>query len=182
MLYCNELLEMSKWQLIFGVTFLEKNLENKNVTFTEKLQKRQNSTVNIERLATQRRLYSKAKKINYFNFIITVFIPILILILPTIPDWSFFRIQVVTLIFHVYTLAVILFQYWLTTYSSNLKKSAAHIQLEFDMDVFDLKWDKRFLGTNTDSSELVAREFEKVPKKNLKVLNNWYDLNGLSKK
>lgn len=173
---------MSKRQLIFGVIFLEKNLKNKNVTFAEKLQKRQNSTVNIKRLATQRRLYSKAKKINYFNFMITVFIPILILILPTIPDWSFFRIQVVTLIFHVYTLAVILLQYWLTTYSSNLKKAAAHIQLEFDIDVFDLKWDKRFLGTNTDSSELVAREFEKVSKKDLKVLNNWYDLNGLSKK
>ena len=134
--------------------------------FAEKLQKRQNSTVNIKRLATQRRLYSKAKKINYFNFMITVFIPILILILPTIPDWSFFRIQVVTLIFHVYTLAVILLQYWLTTYSSNLKKAAAHIQLEFDIDVFDLKTHRYKVYFSVSS---VVQHFRTILEKRLRV-------------
>lgn len=151
--------------------------------FAEELENLQNSTENIKRLAAQRRLYSKAKIINYCNFIVTVLIPILISILPTIPSLSFLRIQIVTLIFHAYTLIAIGLQYWLTTYTSKLKKLAAHIQLEFDMDVFPLKWDTRFLGPENDGSGLLAsKEFEKYPKKKLKLLNNWYELSGLKEK
>lgn len=151
--------------------------------FAEELENLQNSTENIKRLAAQRRLYSKAKIINYCNFIVTVLIPILISILPTIPSLSFLRIQIVTLIFHAYTLIAIGLQYWLTTYTSKLKKLAAHIQLEFDMDVFPLKWDTRFLGPENDGSGLLAsKEFEKYSKKKLKLLNNWYELSGLKEK
>lgn len=151
--------------------------------FAEELENRQNSIVNIERLAAQRRLYSKAKIINYCNFAVTVFFPILISILPTIPIFSFLRIQIVTLIFHAYTLIAIGLQYWLTTYASKLKKFAAHIQLEFDMNVFALKWDTRFLGADNNSSELlIAKEFKKFPEKKLKSLDNWYELSGLKEK
>jgi hypothetical protein len=150
--------------------------------FAEELQARQNSTVNIERLAAQRRLYSEAKIINNCNFIVTVFIPILISILPTMPNLSFLRIQIVTLIFHVYTLIAIVLQYRLTTNASNLKKAASQIQLEFDMDVFDLKWDDRFLGTKMDNNELVARKSKDYSKKKEKSLSNWYDLSGLKER
>lgn len=151
--------------------------------FAEELENRQNSIINIERLAAQRRLYSKAKIINYCNFVVTVFIPILILILPTIPTFSFLRMQIMTLIFHACTLIAIGLQYWLTIYASRLKKLAAHIQLEFDMDVFDLKWDTRFLGADNNSSELlVAKEFKKFSEKKLKSLDNWYELSGLKEK
>ena len=59
---------MSKQQLRFGVAYLGNNLKNKKMTFTEELQKRQNDKNNIKRLAAQRRIYSKAKEINYLIY------------------------------------------------------------------------------------------------------------------
>ncbi|WP_251717076.1 S-4TM family putative pore-forming effector [Lactobacillus agrestimuris] len=150
--------------------------------FTEELQERQNDTINIKRLATQRKLYSEAKIINYCNFVVTVLIPILISVLSTIPNWTLLRLPIIMLIFHAYTLLAIGLQYWLTTLVSKLKKFAAHIQLKFDIDVFVLDWDTRFLGIDNDYELLVAKKCEKFSEKKLNSLYNWYDLSKLKDK
>lgn len=173
---------MSKQQLRFGVTYLGNNLKNKKMTFTEELQKRQNDKNNIKRLAAQRRIYSKAKEINYLIFGLVVLIPIVVSVLTTIPSLVFLQNPNVTLLFHAYTVFMVFLQYFLTTHIEKLKKYAAYIQLESDMKVFDLKWNDRLLGPKVDNTELVVEEFDKFPKKDLSDLNNWYNLSGLEKK
>lgn len=173
---------MSKQQLRFGVAYLGNNLKNKEMTFTEELRKRQNDKNNIKRLAAQRRIYSKAKKINYLIFGLVVLIPIVVSVLTTIPSLVFLQNPNVTLLFHAYTVFMVFLQYFLTTHIEKMKKHAAYIQLESDMKVFDLKWNDRLLGPKVDNTELVVKEFDKFPKKDLSDLNNWYDLSGLEKK
>lgn len=158
------------------------NLKNKEMTFTEELRKRQNDKNNIKRLAAQRRIYSKAKKINYLIFGLVVLIPIVVSVLTTIPSLVFLQNPNVTLLFHAYTVFMVFLQYFLTTHIEKMKKHAAYIQLESDMKVFDLKWNDRLLGPKVDNTELVVKEFDKFPKKDLSDLNNWYDLSGLEKK
>ena len=152
------------------------------MTFTEELRKRQNDKNNIKRLAAQRRIYSKAKKINYLIFGLVVLIPIVVSVLTTIPSLVFLQNPNVTLLFHAYTVFMVFLQYFLTTHIEKMKKHAAYIQLESDMKVFDLKWNDRLLGPKVDNTELVVKEFDKFPKKDLSDLNNWYDLSGLEKK
>lgn len=152
------------------------------MTFTEELQKRQNDKNNIKRLAAQRRIYSKAKEINYLIFGLVVLIPIVVSVLTTIPSLVFLQNPNVTLLFHAYTVFMVFLQYFLTTHIEKLKKYAAYIQLESDMKVFDLKWNDRLLGPKVDNTELVVEEFDKFPKKDLSDLNNWYNLIGLEKK
>lgn len=166
----------------FGVAYLGNNLKNKEMTFTEELRKRQNDKNNIKRLAAQRRIYSKAKKINYLIFGLVVLIPIVVSVLTTIPSLVFLQNPNVTLLFHAYTVFMVFLQYFLTTHIEKMKKHAAYIQLESDMKVFDLKWNDRLLGPKVDNTELVVKEFDKFPKKDLSDLNNWYDLSGLEKK
>jgi hypothetical protein len=161
---------------------LGNNLKNKEMTFTEELRKRQNDKNNIKRLAAQRRIYSKAKKINYLIFGLVVLIPIVVSVLTTIPSLVFLQNPNVTLLFHAYTVFMVFLQYFLTTHIEKMKKHAAYIQLESDMKVFDLKWNDRLLGPKVDNTELVVKEFDKFPKKDLSDLNNWYDLSGLEKK
>lgn len=152
------------------------------MTFTEELRKRQNDKNNIKRLAAQRRIYSKAKKINYLIFGLVVLIPIVVSVLTTIPSLVFLQNPNVTLLLHAYTVFMVFLQYFLTTHIEKMKKHAAYIQLESDMKVFDLKWNDRLLGPKVDNTELVVKEFDKFPKKDLSDLNNWYDLSGLEKK
>lgn len=166
----------------FGVVYLGNNLKNKEMTFTEELRKRQNDKNNIKRLAAQRRIYSKAKKINYLIFGLVVLIPIVVSVLTTIPSLVFLQNPNVTLLLHAYTVFMVFLQYFLTTHIEKMKKHAAYIQLESDMKVFDLKWNDRLLGPKVDNTELVVKEFDKFPKKDLSDLNNWYDLSGLEKK
>lgn len=173
---------MSKQQLRFGVAYLGNNLKNKEMTFTEELRKLQNDKNNIKRLAAQRRIYSKAKKINYLIFGLVVLIPIVVSVLTTIPSLVFLQNPNVTLLLHAYTVFMVFLQYFLTTHIEKMKKHAAYIQLESDMKVFDLKWNDRLLGPRVDNTELVVKEFDKFPKKDLSDLNNWYDLSGLEKK
>ena len=158
------------------------NLKNKEMTFTEELRKLQNDKNNIKRLAAQRRIYSKAKKINYLIFGLVVLIPIVVSVLTTIPSLVFLQNPNVTLLLHAYTVFMVFLQYFLTTHIEKMKKHAAYIQLESDMKVFDLKWNDRLLGPRVDNTELVVKEFDKFPKKDLSDLNNWYDLSGLEKK
>lgn len=152
------------------------------MTFTEELRKRQNDKNNIKRLAAQRRIYSKAKKINYLIFGLVVLIPIVVSVLTTIPSLVFLQNPNVTLLLHAYTVFMVFLQYFLTTHIEKMKKHAAYIQLESDMKVFDLKWNDRLLGPKVDNTELVVKEFDKFPKKDLSDLNNWYDLSELEKK
>lgn len=173
---------MNRQQLRLGVVYLGNNLKNKEMTFTEELQKRQNDKNNIKRLAAQRRIYSKAKEINYLIFGLVVLIPIVMSVLTTIPSLVFLQNPNVTLLFHAYTVFMVFLQYFLTTHIEKMKKYAAYIQLESDMKVFDLKWNDRLLGPKVDDTELVVKEFDKFPKKDLSDLNNWYDLSKLEKK
>lgn len=166
----------------FGVVYLGNNLKNKEMTFTEELRKRQNDKNNIKRLAAQRRIYSKAKKINYLIFGLVVLIPIIVSVLTTIPSLVFLQNPNVTLLLHAYTVFMVFLQYFLTTHIEKMKKHAAYIQLESDMKVFDLKWNDCLLGPKVDNTELVVKEFDKFPKKDLSDLNNWYDLSELEKK
>lgn len=152
------------------------------MTFTEELRKRQNDKNNIKRLAAQRRIYSKAKKINYLIFGLVVLIPIVVSVLTTIPSLVFLQNPNVTLLLHAYTVFMVFLQYFLTTHIEKMKKHAAYIQLESDMKVFDLKWNDCLLGPKVDNTELVVKEFDKFPKKDLSDLNNWYDLSELEKK
>lgn len=152
------------------------------MTFAKELQTRQNDRNNIMRLVAQRRLYSNAKKINYLNFGFAVVVPIVMSVVTTIFWLPFLRNSVVVLMLHIYTVLLAFLQPFLINYIEKLKKDAAYIQLRFDINVFDLKWNELILGPAIDNDEYVVKKFKKVSGKNLSSLSDWYDLSGLEGK
>lgn len=152
------------------------------MTFTEELQKRQNSSESIEMLAAQRRLYSKAKRITLLIFILTVVVQVVLSICCTTIVFHIPKLSVLQDYFHMYTLVIIIVQYCLVRWISKFKEEASHIQLQFDMRVFNLKWDDRFLGPDIDNGVLVEKESAKLSQKYKKKLSNWYDLIELNGK
>lgn len=110
---------------------------------------------------------------------LAVVIPILISILSAIPCFSLFQNPDVILISHAYAVFLVFLQSFLTTHMEKLKKDAAYIQLKFDLNVFNLKWNENIFGPETDDEDLVIKEYKKFSKKDLASLNNWYDLSKL---
>ena len=97
---------------------------------------KQNIDINIDRLLAQRRLYSNAKKVNYFLIGLTIIIPITI---SFITNFTKMEINEKHWIYVLFTFIAILLEKIFEVYIDRCKKTAASIQEDFDTTIFPLK-------------------------------------------
>lgn len=133
---------------------------------------RQNLGINIDKLLAQRRLYSNAKKVNYFLISITVFIPIII---SLITNFTIVEINDKDWIYVLYAVIAIVLEKVFEIYIDRCKKTAASIQENFDTTIFPLSENELLNTTYVDSD--IIRKFSKKDKKNnnkVEKVTNWY--------
>jgi hypothetical protein len=134
--------------------------------------RRQNLDINIDKLLAQRRLYSNAKKVNYFLISLTVFIPI---IFSLITNLTIIEINDKHWIYVLYTVVAIVLEKIFEIYIDRCKKTAASIQEDFDTTIFPLT-ENELLNTTYVDSDIIIK-YSKKDKNNTKKVEkvtNWY--------
>ncbi|MCT3922660.1 hypothetical protein HZQ08_05025 [Elizabethkingia anophelis] len=133
---------------------------------------RQNLEINIDKLLAQRRLYSNAKKANYFLLFLTIIIPILI---SLVTNLTIIKINDKHWIYVLYTVLAIILEKFFEIYIDRCKKTAASIQEYFDTIIFPIPENELLNTTYVDSD--IVRMYSKKDKKNAKKVEkvtNWY--------
>lgn len=132
----------------------------------------QNSEINLDKLLAQRRLYSNAKKVNYFLIGITVVVPIIISFLT---NFTSIHVDDKNWIYGIYAVLIIFTEKILEIYIDRCKKTAASIQEDFDTTIFPLPENELLNTTYVDFD--IIRKYSKKDKFNTKKLDrvrNWY--------
>lgn len=136
---------------------------------------RQIETDNIQKLAAQRYLYSKAKRLMAVELILSI--PIIISIAITNLWLKSYSIDTTWLVATAAVLITILDLLYLSPLIENLKEKAAKIQELFDCDVLSLSWNKITIGKRPDLEDVIDNtnkysESQKDP--GYRSLLNWY--------
>lgn len=132
----------------------------------------QNLEINIDKLLAQRRLYTNAKKVNYFLIIVTVLVPIIISVLT---NFAKIEINEKHWIYVLFTVVAIVLEKIFEIYIDRCKKTAASIQEDFDTTIFPLKTNELLNTTFVDTD--IIRKYSKKDKNNPKKVEkvtNWY--------
>ena len=128
---------------------------------------RENEQTFIDRLAAQRHLYSKAKKLSNILFVVCVLLPVVLSIAKVLYPTCVSLPKIIV----VYSVVATLLRIWLKDLSTNLKVSAARIQQLFDCDLFGLEWNKALCGSKPKPEDVLkatrGASYEK--------LDNWYE-------
>lgn len=134
------------------------------------INKKQNSILNLKRLAAQRQLYSEAKKILYAQFLVSGLAIVLLGIMGNIlPERYVIYITVTSII------CLLVDELFLSREKESLTHLAATIQEEFDCDVLEIP--KNNMKANHGSLlEVIQEKNRKYISKNndYKLLKNWY--------
>lgn len=122
----------------------------------------------LDRLAAQRELYSKAKRVQAWQIALSV---------PCVIAWSFAVIVYPTLRPYAALWAIVitlLDTIALDRWQKNLKERAASIQERFDCDVLELPWPE--LKVRCPNAELIAEQSSRYRRiePDYKTLRNWY--------
>lgn len=133
---------------------------------------KQNIDINIDRLLAQRRLYTNAKKVNYFLIVLTIIIPITISFTT-----NFFKMEINEKhwIYVLYTVIAILLEKIFEIYIDRCKKTAASIQEDFDTTIFPLKTNELLNTTFVDAE--IIRKYSRKDRNNtdkITKVTNWY--------
>ena len=136
------------------------------------LVERQNSPSSLRMLAAQRQLYRDSKKINTLIFITSVLLPFICSLLrELVPSYPLLSIGSC-----VISILGMIIGVFFAKYVNKRQTLAAKIQLLFDVEVFQLKWDERFFGSNSNTNSIIAEKSMKIladmDKRNL--LLDWY--------
>ena len=122
------------------------------------IQERQNSDLNIARLAAQRQIYGSVEKIDTVNFVLTVAFPLLFAIIQEIAsDWTWAKIASCCL-----SIAMLVLSKIISAYSKKCKGLAAQIQQEFDVDVYQMPWDDKLFGSRKNVNNEVAAYSKRI--------------------
>jgi hypothetical protein len=133
---------------------------------------KQNLEINIDKLLAQRRLYSNAKKANYFLISLTVIIPIII---SLITNLTIIEINDKHWVYILYIVFAIILEKIFEIYIDRCKKTAASIQEDFDTTIFPLAENELLNTTYVDND--IIRKYSKKDKNNTKKVErvtNWY--------
>jgi hypothetical protein len=141
---------------------------------------RQNTKVNLEKLAAAEQLYTGAKKIKTFQVLLSVVIPIAITLLKKYYEksdnlilWRFSWGEIypyLSLLSVVITfLNLYLFKYWLSTKI----KTAAYLQYIFDSNILSIE-KNIFLDVATPHEEIKKYSSKRFKKKTIEKFENWY--------
>lgn len=128
---------------------------------------KQNEQTFIDRLAAQRHLYSKAKRLSNIVFFVCVLLPVLLAIAKVLyPECD--RLPKIIV---VYSVIATLLRIWLKDLSTSLKVTAARIQQLFDCELFGLEWNNALCGAKPKPEDVLKATRGASYKK----LNNWYE-------
>jgi hypothetical protein len=130
----------------------------------------QNKPENIEKLSTQRNLYSKAKKIQTWQIILTIIMPILFSFLalnyPLLSNINF-----------VYGTLMLFISFIFLCFIQKIKEQAAKVQELFDCSVLNLNWNTLKCGDKPTLEFIHQNKEDKKTIKRLKKLTDWYTTN-----
>ncbi|MCB9222411.1 MAG: hypothetical protein H6615_11355 [Ignavibacteria bacterium] len=145
-------------------------MNNIGATIIEK----ENLSVNIERLAAQREMYSLGK--TYFNLqlIFNVLITVLLLVVGLLLN-HFCEIKIDWIrTFYAFTILLI-DNLVITSLINQLRQKASSVQEVFDCDVLNIDWNKILVGDkphNEEVNKFYKKHLNRV--KDLSNLKNWY--------
>ena len=134
----------------------------------------ENLSVNIERLAAQREMYSLGK--TYFNLqlIFNVLITVLLLVVGLLLN-HFCEIKIDWVrTFYAFTILLI-DNLVITSLINQLRQKASSVQEMFDCDVLNIEWNKILVGEkphNEEVNKFYKKHLSRV--KDLSNLKNWY--------
>lgn len=142
----------------------------------ETLATRQNQTVNIERLAAMRELYSKAKHYNllsaFVNIIVMVGLMLFVLFMNS--QWLENPINLSWLLVLISFFILIFDELISIPKINSARKTAAKIQELFDCDVLQIPWNN--MAGDKPEAEIIKAEADKhlAIQGNKEELENWY--------
>jgi hypothetical protein len=134
---------------------------------------RQNEEKNIDLLCAQKQLYKEAKVMFMWQIILTC--PVIVLLSALKLVLSLWAIDITGCVI-LYSTAITIFDVLLILLSINdIKKKAAKAQEEFDCSVYNLEWNKNFVGKRNgqDVTTKYSRKF-KADGGNVAKLIDWY--------
>ena len=137
----------------------------------------QNSQQNLELLAAQKVMYSKAKRLVIWQWVLTV--PVMVILsLTTLylnSDASFYEVDASWLLGIVGALVTVFEVFVLGRWTSGLQEEAAKTQEMFDTSVLKLPWNDIVVGTRVEQEVINqhAREYKRQNPSS-ELIQNWY--------
>ena len=115
---------------------------------------KQNDLANLELQAAVNTLYSDSKFLMTINFIISVCIPFTLGLIGIVKDYSIFIYLAIFC-----SLSSIALLCWI----KNIRSSAVQMQELYDRSVFNLKWNKLYLGEKPNNRQvtLLSEKYKK---------------------
>lgn len=133
---------------------------------------RQNEDKSIAMLAAQRQLYSEVGYLDFLNVVFLVILPFIFEILhETVAPCNWIRS-----LSYILSISMIVISVLITRTCKRKKSLASSIQLEFDLYVFSMPWDKKLFGKRKDYNADVAEKSYKIlnDEKQKNALKDWY--------
>lgn len=128
---------------------------------------KENSELNIDRLAAQRHLYSQAKNYSNVIFVLCVAVPILLSFAKVIAS-SWVCLAQIAIIYSFFATFV---KYALSGFKNGKRNLAARIQQLFDCELFNLDWSEALCGAKP-----IPEQIYKAQKGvDRTTLANWYE-------
>lgn len=119
---------------------------------------RQNTDINICRLAAQRQLYNDAGWLDTILIVVTVIFPLLCSSIKRLAS-NYVSIETVMV---VYSLLMLIILWPLRNLGKSKKELAAAIQQEFDIDVYQMPWDDKLFGKRGNLNTEIADASKKI--------------------
>lgn len=136
------------------------------------ISERQNKESNIAKLAAQRQLYSNVGRIERVRVVFTVIIPLILAVIQEIA----IELKWAKAVACFFSIAMLVISIILKTARKNNKEKAAAIQQEFDIDVYQMPWDRDLFGERRDFTEDIATYSKRILQNQHKreALLDWY--------
>ena len=139
------------------------------------ISKRQNEDKNIDLLAAQRQLYFEAKRMTFYQFVLSVLIPVTLPVLKKNCSDDISRLSFIS-VFAI--LILVINNFYFEKQVKIRRDKAAKIQELFDTDVLEISWNSQLCGSKEVLHNGLKIKAEKYKKRNKTVdnLSNWYPL------
>jgi uncharacterized membrane protein len=134
---------------------------------------KENQPRNIERLAAQKEIYYQAKRLFFWQLVLTVIVTVVLTLLGFTLSYFGYNIDWFRAAYGVVVTFLDLLV--ISPFINQLRQKAASIQELFDCDVLDLEWNKVVVGEkplNEDIKKYSEKHLKRV--KSFDKLKNWY--------
>ena len=133
---------------------------------------RQNEDKSLAMLAAQRELYNEVAILDLVDAILLVFLPLLFASVSN----SIEGVNWASNIVYVLSIVMVFLSKAIEKCICNKRQAAALIQLEFDVYVFNMPWDKKLFGKQKNLNSIIVDKSKRIlnNKREKASLENWY--------